>query len=151
MTNPDLTLTSSRGYGQYQFPGTGLRKIIRFCIVISNSFQGIMAFSKANSLFPEPKKDNAFSKKIFILCFIRVSWVAFGLGFCLLSPSGHVFHTTWETMIKSYIQYLSQWLSGSFVHIFDHRVLWVNPKLEPLECACHQSCCWLDTPRNTAR
>ena len=28
---------------------------------------------------------------------------AFGLGFCLLSPSGHVFHTAWETMIKSYI------------------------------------------------
>ena len=29
---------------------------------------------------------------------------AFGLGFCLLSPSGHVFHTAWETMIKSYIR-----------------------------------------------
>ena len=28
---------------------------------------------------------------------------AFGLGFCLLSPLGHVFHTAWETMIKSYI------------------------------------------------
>ena len=28
---------------------------------------------------------------------------AFGLGFCLLSPWGHVFHTAWETMIKSYI------------------------------------------------
>ena len=28
---------------------------------------------------------------------------ACGLGFCLLSPSGHVFHTAWETMIKSYI------------------------------------------------
>ena len=28
---------------------------------------------------------------------------AFGLGFCLLSPSGHVFHTARETMIKSYI------------------------------------------------
>ena len=27
---------------------------------------------------------------------------AFGLGFCLLNPSGHVFHTAWETMIKSY-------------------------------------------------
>ena len=27
---------------------------------------------------------------------------AFGLGFCLLSPSGHDFHTAWETMIKSY-------------------------------------------------
>ena len=27
---------------------------------------------------------------------------AFGLGFCLLSPSGHVFHTAWETMIESY-------------------------------------------------
>ena len=27
---------------------------------------------------------------------------AFGLGLCLLSPSGHVFHTTRETMIKSY-------------------------------------------------
>ena len=27
---------------------------------------------------------------------------AFGLGFCLLSPLGHVFHTAWETMIKSY-------------------------------------------------
>ena len=27
---------------------------------------------------------------------------AFGLGFCLLSPSGHAFHTAWETMIKSY-------------------------------------------------
>ena len=28
---------------------------------------------------------------------------AFGLGFCLLSPSGHVFQTAWETRIKSYI------------------------------------------------
>ena len=27
---------------------------------------------------------------------------AFGLGFCLLSPSGHVFHMASETMIKSY-------------------------------------------------
>ena len=27
-----------------------------------------------------------------------------GLGFCLLSPSGHVFHTARETMIKSYNQ-----------------------------------------------
>ena len=27
---------------------------------------------------------------------------AFGLGFCLLSPLGHLFHTAWETMIKSY-------------------------------------------------
>ena len=27
---------------------------------------------------------------------------ALGLGFCLLSPSGHVFHSAWETMIKSY-------------------------------------------------
>ena len=27
---------------------------------------------------------------------------AFGLGFCLLSPSGHVFHTARETMMKSY-------------------------------------------------
>ena len=32
---------------------------------------------------------------------------AFGLGFCLLSPSGHVFHTAWETMIKSYITWLA--------------------------------------------
>ena len=31
---------------------------------------------------------------------------AFGLGFCLLSPSGHVFHTARETMIKSYNIYL---------------------------------------------
>ena len=28
---------------------------------------------------------------------------AFGLGFCLLSPSDNVFHKAWETMIKSYI------------------------------------------------
>ena len=27
---------------------------------------------------------------------------AFSLGFCLPSPSGHVFHTAWEIMIKSY-------------------------------------------------
>ena len=27
---------------------------------------------------------------------------AFGLGFCLLSPTGHVFHTARENMIKSY-------------------------------------------------
>ena len=32
---------------------------------------------------------------------------AFGLGFCLLSPSGHVFHTAWETMIKSYTMTLT--------------------------------------------
>ena len=34
---------------------------------------------------------------------------AFGLGFCPLSPSGHVFHTTWETMIKTYNKY-RQWV-----------------------------------------
>ena len=33
---------------------------------------------------------------------------AFGLGFCLLSPSGHVFHTAWETMIKSYSKNMRQ-------------------------------------------
>ena len=33
---------------------------------------------------------------------VTTKTLAFGLGFCLLSPSGHVFHTTWESMIKSY-------------------------------------------------
>ena len=33
----------------------------------------------------------------------------FGLGFCLLSLSGHVFHTAWETMIKSYYSTLTDW------------------------------------------
>ena len=36
---------------------------------------------------------------------------AFGLGFCLLSPSGHVFHTARETMIKFYIIALWGWVS----------------------------------------
>ena len=35
-----------------------------------------------------------------------------GLGFCLLSPSGHVFHTAWETMIKSYSIFLGYGLFG---------------------------------------
>ena len=33
---------------------------------------------------------------------LRPKTSAFGLGFCLLSPSGHDFHTAWETIIKSY-------------------------------------------------
>ena len=47
---------------------------------------------------------------------------AFGLGFCLLSPSGHVFHTAWETMIKSYIiaynvpGWLLKWLNSITAH-----------------------------------
>ena len=43
---------------------------------------------------------------------------AFGLGFCLLSPSGHVFHTAWETMIKSYYSTLTDWVFFPyFIHI----------------------------------
>ena len=40
---------------------------------------------------------------------------AFGLGFCLLSPSGHVFHTAWETMIKSYIRVPSNTMSREII------------------------------------
>ena len=39
---------------------------------------------------------------------------AFGLGFCLLSPSGHVFHMARETMIKSY--------NTSVMHTLEHYV-----------------------------
>ena len=39
---------------------------------------------------------------------------AFGLGFCLLSPSGHVFHTAWEPMIKSYS---IDWLASQIIDI----------------------------------
>ena len=59
---------------------------------------------------------------------VTTKTLAFGLGFCLLRPSGHVFHTAWETMIKSYnsgLRRLSQSLelaptSTSYVH----RYLW---------------------------
>ena len=45
---------------------------------------------------------------------------AFGLGFCLLSPSGHVFHTAWETMIKSYNRILFNmvWLNINLVRLW---------------------------------
>ena len=43
---------------------------------------------------------------------------AFGLGFCLLSPSGHVFHTAWETMIKSYT---NNWIKA---HVGDVIIVW---------------------------
>ena len=35
-----------------------------------------------------------------------------GLGFCLPSPSGHVFHTAWETMIKCYTNIVFTFLSN---------------------------------------
>ena len=43
---------------------------------------------------------------------------AYGLGFCLLSPLGHVFHTAWETMIKSYNS------EESYQYIFRHLRIW---------------------------
>ena len=46
---------------------------------------------------------------------------AFGLGFCLLSPSGHVFHTAWETMIKSYI--IACW--WPFCHAITSIITWL--------------------------
>ena len=59
---------------------------------------------------------------------------AFGLGFCLLSPSGHVFHTAWETMIKSYniSKMYSKYLSslsfspqiGQWIIITSQRIQW---------------------------
>ena len=42
---------------------------------------------------------------------------AFGLGFCLLSRSGHVFHMAWETMIKSYIIALWGWFSWDLLPV----------------------------------
>ena len=44
---------------------------------------------------------------------------AFGLGFCLLSPSGHVFHTARETMIKSYnmILYITRTTALSIIAV----------------------------------
>ena len=48
---------------------------------------------------------------------------AFGLGFCLLSPSGHVFHTAWETMIKSYTTSIAMYsdnpMSVDTFYLFD--------------------------------
>ena len=54
---------------------------------------------------------------------------AFGLGFCLLSPSGHVFHTAWETMIKSYNKVLpDKWWSSLLTYIYIYMCV----------CVCHQ-------------
>ena len=52
---------------------------------------------------------------------------AFGLGFCLLSPSGHVFHTPWETMIKSYIRWLGH-------HCFSNGLLPCSKMLLETQC-----------------
>ena len=35
----------------------------------------------------------------------------------LLRPEGHVFHTAWETMIKSYYSTLADWFFSCFIHI----------------------------------
>ena len=35
----------------------------------------------------------------------------------LLRPEGHVFHTAWETMIKSYYSTLTDWFFSCFIHI----------------------------------
>ena len=35
----------------------------------------------------------------------------------LLRPEGHVFHTAWETMIKSYYSTLAVWFFPCFIHI----------------------------------
>ena len=35
----------------------------------------------------------------------------------LLRPEGHVFHTAWETMIKSYYSTLTDWFFPCFIHI----------------------------------
>ena len=45
---------------------------------------------------------------------------AFGLGFCLLSPSGHVFHMAWETMIKSYNKTVACVNHPSILHNLTH-------------------------------
>ena len=44
---------------------------------------------------------------------------AFGLGFCLLSSSGYVFHMAWETMIKSYIIPFAHWLDPNALRTYD--------------------------------
>ena len=36
----------------------------------------------------------------------------------LLRPEGHVFHTAWETMIKSYYSTLTDWFFLCFIHIY---------------------------------
>ena len=40
----------------------------------------------------------------------RAKNIALSLGICLMSPSGHDFHTAWKIMIKSYIR--RQYLEG---------------------------------------
>ena len=58
---------------------------------------------------------------------------AFGLGFCLLSPSGHVFHTARETMIKSYKWY------QAITSTTDYHSS-VNPKMTTTNCCGSYPC-----------
>ena len=68
---------------------------------------------------------------------------AFGLGFCLLSPSGHVFHTSLETMIKSYI---IKWLRGLLARNCSgclwRRDVWsYNSRCQAVACVTMESAC----------
>ena len=63
---------------------------------------------------------------------------AFGLGFCLLSPSGHVFHTAWETMIKSYNKALS-WL----LRTLTFRIIWIYQSMQRLSLPLYNT--WIHT------
>ena len=38
-----------------------------------------------------------------------------------LRPEGHVFHTAWDTMIKSYYSTLADWLFSVFIHRCSHK------------------------------
>ena len=57
--------------------------------------------------------------------------MAEGLDFCLLSPSGHVFHTAWDTMIKSYNNGMR--CTAFYVHVIHCDLNWKDG---------HSSLCW---------
>ena len=65
---------------------------------------------------------------------------AFGLGFCLLSPSGHVFHTAWETMIKSYNML---WVCFTWNAATSAKYSVINRIINSY-VPCHELCeCWI--------
>ena len=102
-----------------------------------NQSSGSLAFVRGIYRWPvnSPHKWPV-TQKIFPFDDVIMSWwarpITFGLGFCLLSASGHVFHTAWETMNKSCIpsNHPSQIVSLQRRH-YERDVVWNH---QPHDC-----------------
>ena len=76
---------------------------------------------------------------------VKTKTSVFSLSFCLLSPSGQVFNSAWETMIKSYNK-----------HNRNISIKWMQVQLATLSQQEHSQYCpdrsgWLDNARRFGR